>query len=121
MDPKRLGDISRPLDKCLERLGFRPVEKPVTEGSVRIASFALADDFMFDYTLDVKRDNDRGQFRSDSDLELQMNLYYKGEKVSESLSYDRSSANMPAPELMEEIVNSRISGELRRTLRQILG
>ena len=111
MNPQRLAEIIQPLESLLGQHEFQMEGEPMVEGSVRMASFVRRDGVKVDYTLEVRKDEDKGRFKSDSDVHLNAMLY-KGGKTVPLFQYLDMGSNMPATEMVKDIVDEHIKPTL---------
>ena len=114
-NPERLAKIIEPLEVLLAQQQFQMEGEPMVEGSVRMASFVRRDGIKVDYAFEVRKDEDKGRFRSDSNVHLDAKLY-KGGKAIPLFPYLDSSSNIPAPELVKDIVDEHIKPTLAEHL-----
>jgi len=115
MEPARLQKIIEPLEKMLSKKGFQIDGEPMVDGAVRMASFVRPDGVKVDYTLEVRKDLDRGNYASDSDVHLDPRLYKDGQTITLNPYFDTSS-NMPAQSLVADMVEETIQPNIEQHL-----
>ena len=111
MNPSRLAEIIRPLERLLRQHQFQMEGEPMVDGPVRMAYFVRQDGVKVDYTLEVRKDEDKGRFRSDSDVHLDARLY-KGDKTIPLYRHVDCWSTAPVPEMVKDIVDDHIKPTL---------
>lgn len=115
MRPERLQEIARPIHSALRRYGFEMDGEPMAEGSVIMASFVSPAGGKLDYALEVIKDVDRGNYWSDSEVELNVRMFKDGEIINLPLRY---GSNMPATQVVEDNVRERLEPKLKEHFSQ---
>ena len=113
MKPERLQEIADPLDSFLLSEDFSMTEAPIVDGAVRKVSFSDSDGIRkIRYMLKVIVDEDKGPYRSKSEIELEVDLFDGDEKAIPLNAFLDVSMNMPAPDTVRDIIEEQVRPNL---------
>lgn len=115
MNPSKLQEIIEPLEDLLKKNDFRIDEEPMVEGAIRMAIFEREDGVVVDYTFEVIKDNDKGPFKSDSEVDLNVRLYKDGEAIP-LVDNTPMESNMSVTETVKDMIEGEIKPNLMKYL-----
>lgn len=116
MNDTRLQQVAKPLDSALRRYGFELQEEPLEGNSVRMAAYVDQQGRKIDYSLEIRKDVERGQFTADSEIKLSLRLYQEQGPV-ELFPWQCSGSNAPILEMVKDLVQEHIEPNLRKHLQ----